>query len=339
MSVGVVYDPIYLKHDTGEHPENSKRLVAITEHLQKTGLWDKLTHLVPRPATEAEIRLVHTEAHIREVREMAESGGDHLDSDTPVSRDSYQAAIYAAGGMITAVEAVMDGAVGSAFGLVRPPGHHATRKWSMGFCLFNNIAIAAACALEKYRLKRILILDWDVHHGNGTQDIFQAQPKVNYFSLHQSPLYPGSGDMSEVGVGNTINIPLPPGSGDAEYIRAVEEVIIPAARRFKPQLMLVSAGYDAHWADHLANMQLSISGYAELFRRVKGLADELCQGRLAVALEGGYNLNALAGGVAVTFEILLGCNRIEDDLGPAPHAVSPDISSLIARLKTSHRLS
>jgi len=334
MKVGIVYNPVYLEHNTGEHPESKGRLEAIVRRLKESGLWEKLTHIAPRPAIVEELLHVHDEGHIRYVREMASSGGGNIDADTVVSARSYDAALYAAGGVERAVGAVMAGEVSSAFALVRPPGHHATRAQAMGFCLFNNVAVAAAHALDKYHLERVLILDFDVHHGNGTQDVFSREPRVHYISVHQSPLYPGSGGINETATGNMFNIPLPPGCGDAEYVCVYDEVVTPLAHRFAPRLILVSAGFDAHWADNLASMCLSISGYAQIARRIKALADELCEGRLVLGLEGGYNLEALAGAAKVVFDVLLGNQNIEDRLGPCPsRRRTPDINSLLGQVK------
>jgi acetoin utilization deacetylase AcuC-like enzyme len=340
VKVGVVYDPIYLGHDTGEHPENAQRLEAIVQRLKETGLWEKLIHIVPRPATLKELLRVHSESHIRSVKELAESGGGQIDADTVVSEHSYEAALYAAGGVESAVDAVMGGEVVYAFALVRPPGHHATRSQAMGFCLFNNVAVAAAHALDKYKLQRILILDFDVHHGNGTQDIFSNEPRVCYISVHQSPLYPGSGSMKERGAGNMFNVPIPPGCGDGEYERVYDEIVAPVTRRFKPEFILVSAGFDAHWAESLASMCLSISGYAQITRRIKALAHECCGGKVVFSLEGGYNLAALAGGVKAMLDVLMGNEKIEDKLGVCPPGEKlPDIAPLLARLKESYELS
>ncbi|MDO8567447.1 MAG: histone deacetylase, partial [Dehalococcoidales bacterium] len=197
MKVGYVYDPVYLEHDTGDHVENPRRLEAIMSRLEQSGLKSKLTAIKPRPATLEEIARVHDERHIKHVQEICEKGGGWLDADTVTSRESYNAAVYAAGGAIKATEVVMTGEVASAFALVRPPGHHATRVEAMGFCLFNNIAIAARYALDKLGLERILIIDFDVHHGNGTQEAFYDNPQVGYISTHQYPFYPGSGGIEE----------------------------------------------------------------------------------------------------------------------------------------------
>jgi acetoin utilization deacetylase AcuC-like enzyme len=286
---------------------------------------------------------VHHKQHISHVREVAQKGGGWLDADTVMSADSYKTALYAAGGAIRATEAVINGEVDSAFALVRPPGHHATSQQAMGFCLFNNVAIAAKYALAKYKLERILIIDFDVHHGNGTQEIFSDNPQVLYISTHEYPFYPGTGSRDETGSGTargtTVNIPLPAGCGDAEYRLAFEQIIVPATRRFKPQFILISAGYDAHWADGIATMQVSTTGIAQMVTIIKGLADELCNGRLVFTLEGGYNTTALAASVKATFEVLLGNTNIEDSLGQSPHRLdAPNITSLIKTIKEIHNL-
>ncbi|MFC1916505.1 histone deacetylase, partial [Chloroflexota bacterium] len=284
---------------------------------------------------------VHHEHYINYIREAAQKGDVWLDADTVMSPGSYDAALYAAGGAIKATEAIINGEVNSAFALVRPPGHHATSRQAMGFCLFNNIAIAAKYALT--RCECILIIDFDVHHGNGTQEAFYTDPQVVYISIHQYPHYPGTGSTEETGrgaaKGTTVNIPLPGGSGDTEYRQVFEQIVVPVARRFRPQLILVSAGYDAHWADQLAMMQVSTSGFAQMVKIIKALADELCGGRLVFTLEGGYDLTALAASVKATFEVLLGKTSIEDTLGPAQNRwATPDITALIKTIKEKHDL-
>jgi len=343
MAVGLVYDPIYLKHDTGEHVENARRLEIVISRLEETGLKQQLTLVKPRAASVEELALVHQRQHISHIQDVAKKGGGWLDADTVMSPESYEVALYAVGGAIRAMETVMDGEVNSAFALVRPPGHHATPWRAMGFCLFNNIAIAAEQALAKYKLERIIIIDFDVHHGNGTQEVFYERPEVMYISTHEYPFYPGTGSFEETGggaaTGATVNIPLPAGCGDSEYLQVFEQVIAPAARRFKPQLILVSAGYDAHWADGIAMMQVSVTGFAQMVRIIKGLADELCDGHLVFSLEGGYNLNALAASVKATFDVLLGNTKIDDLLGQSPHSFgAPNIDRLIRAIKEVHDL-
>jgi len=347
MGVGYVYDPVYLKHDTGTHVENSKRLVAVMNHLEETGLDKRLEHIKPRVATPEEITLVHSPDLVAQIQVMAKKGGGWIDADTVMSRDSYQVALWAAGGVLAALEVVMDGG-NPVFALVRPPGHHATHSKAMGFCLFNNLAIAARQALKKYDLERIVIIDFDVHHGNGTQDSFYEEPRVLYISTHESPLYPGTGSKEETGsgdaAGTTINIPLPAGSGDTEYTTAFEQIIAPAVRRFAPQMILVSAGYDPHWLERLSMMEVSVTGFARIVGIIRGLASELCPDRLIFSLEGGYPLDALAYSVGATFSVLLGDNEIEDPLGQPQAGFKmrgfrpPDIAPLIEDLKKLHNL-
>lgn len=343
MAVGYVYHPVYLKHDTGGHVENARRLEAIIAHLEQTGLKSQLTLIEPRAASVEEIALVHRREYIKEIEETAQRGGGWLDPDTVMSAGSYEAALYAAGGVIRAVEAVMAGEVANAFALVRPPGHHATPQRAMGFCLFNNIAIAARYALARYKLERILIIDFDVHHGNGTQEAFYDNPQVMYISTHEYPFYPGTGSIEEIGSGaaegTVINIPLSAGCGDSEYLKVFEQIIAPAAKRFKPQLIMVSAGSDLHWADPLALMEVSVGGFGQMVGIIKGLADELCDGRLVFTLEGGYNLNALAASVKATFDVLLGNTNIDDPLGESPRSFgAANIDRLITAVKEIHKL-
>ncbi len=347
MSVGYVYDPVYLEHDTGQHVENAQRLVAIMTCLEESGLKEQLDYIRPRAATADEVALVHSPELIARIQIMAKQGGGWLDSDTVMSAESHRAALYAAGGLIRATEVVLDGG-GSVFALVRPPGHHATSNQAMGFCLFNNVAIATRYVQSRYGLERVAIIDFDVHHGNGTQDIFYEEPRVLYISAHESPLYPGTGTMEETGSGDgkgtTINIPLPAGSGDHEYLHAFEQVVVPAVRRFAPQLVLVSAGYDPHWSERLAMMGVSVTGFARMTGVIKGLADELCDGRLVFALEGGYPLDSLAASVRATFDVLLGNPDVKDPLGQPPPGFKmrgfkpPDITSLIAQIEQLHNL-
>ena len=343
MNVGFVYDPIYLEHDTGSHPENASRLIKIVDHLKQTGTMKQLVPISPRAATVGELSAVHTPTYISDVESFAQGGGGFLDPDTVVSPASYNVALYAAGGLIEAVDAVMAGNVKSAFALVRPPGHHAVCWAAKGFCLFNNIAVAARYAIANYNLERILIADFDVHHGNGTQDTFYNDPHVLYFSTHQSPWYPGSGHIEETGdrdgKGTNVNVPLPAWCGDDEYLRVYDEVLVPVARRFRPQLVLVSAGYDAHWSDPLAQMQLSVTGFANVVHLLKGLAEELCDDLIVLTLEGGYNLDALAASTRANFDVLLGNPEILDPLGKPPGARSaPSIEALLEIVKGTHGL-
>ena len=343
MKAGLVYDPIYLEHDTGDHVENSQRLVATMSYLKETGIKKKLTCLPARPALLEELEMIHASEYVSYVKSKAEKGGGWLDPDTVMSPKSYEVALYAVGGVLAAVEAVMKGEVDNAFALVRPPGHHAIQDRAMGFCIFNNVAIAAKFALSKLNLSRVLIADFDVHHGNGTQDAFYADPKVLYFSTHQYPFYPGTGWMDETGTGEgegtTVNFPMTAGWGDEEYLRAFNEVLVPLARRFQPELILVSAGFDPHWADQLAMMRVSITCFAQLVMILKELAAELCQGRLVFTLEGGYNLQVVASSIKAVFDVLLGNSEIDDPLGKASMARKPEgFDEHIEAIKRIHHI-
>jgi acetoin utilization deacetylase AcuC-like enzyme len=341
--VGLVYDPIYLKHDTGAHVENSSRLVETVALLEKSKLMGKLVPIAPRAAILEELSLAHSQSHISRIRGSSARGGGWLDGDTYASPASYDVAIQAVGGVLNGLDAVMRAEINHAFALVRPPGHHATADEAMGFCLFNNIAIAAEYAKRKHNLDRILIADFDVHHGNGTQEIFYSDPKVLYFSTHEYPWYPGSGSIHENGSGDgkgfTVNVPLPAYCGDNEFLRAYKEILVPVAKRFQPQLILVSAGYDPHWADQLSMMQLTCSGFAGIVSIIKELADELCQGKLLLSLEGGYHLEALSHSIKATLEVLLGNTPGDDPLGKPRGAMAPpDIDSLLEEIKSTHKL-
>ncbi len=341
--VGLVYDPVYLEHDTGTHVENIQRLTTTLSLLEESQLKDDLVLLSPRPATVDELSMVHAKEYIAQVERKCESGGGWFDPDTVASPGSYKAAIYAAGGALIAVDAVMSKRTESAFALVRPPGHHATCWHAMGFCLFNNVAVAAKYALVNYDIERVLIVDFDVHHGNGTQDTFYADKNVLYFSTHQYPFYPGTGSIDDTGAregkGFTINIPLIAGWGDSEYQAVFEDILAPVAMRFQPQLILVSAGYDAHWADSIALMQLSVSGFARLVEILKLLADTLCQGNLVFTLEGGYHHQALSASILASLSILLGNKEITDPLGKQDSKImTTNFDNLIKTVKDKHQI-
>jgi len=342
MATGYVYDPLYLEHDLPDHLENAERLRAIWTELDASGL---IPLLLPLPAADVDLTLLRT-AHSEEYRwrlqQLAERGGGNLDADTYVTRRSYAAALRSAGGAIAAANAVLDGQVANAFALLRPPGHHARPDRGMGFCLFNNVALAAQSALQR-GLSRILIVDFDVHHGNGTQYAFYADDRVLYFSTHQYPHYPGTGHWRESGAGRgegyTVNVPLAPGVGDAGFRLVWNDLLFPIARRYRPELILVSAGYDAHWDDPLASMSLSLQGYVYLCRGLVQLAAELCAGRLVFALEGGYHLGVLAHGVANTMRTLLeqGDDQMRDHFGPYI-GTERDIGDYVAQLRAFFQL-
>jgi len=338
---GYVFHPLYLEHTLVGHPENHYRLLAIMDLLKKEGVLDRLKLIEPKPVPRELLQTVHAPRYIQLVEEMAKSGGGHLDLDTYMGPHSYDAALMAAGGTVEAVRAVLDGEVENAFALVRPPGHHATPMRGMGFCIFNNVAIAARYALGRKEVERVLIVDFDVHHGNGTQDIFYRDPSVLYFSTHQYPHYPGTGYITDIGEGEgygyTVNVPLRGWVGDEGFKAIFEEILVPIAQRYRPNLILVSAGFDSHWADPLASMLLSIRGYAELARILKSLAEELCQGRIVFVLEGGYKLEVLSHCVLNTFYILMGEEKVVDPLGPSPRPEQP-VNAIIQNLKEIHKL-
>ena len=306
-TVGLVYSGVYLEHDMGPgHPESPERLRALMKHLEETGLKGNLVDIEPSPAPLEWIEEIHAPEYVRFVREVCEKGGGLLDyGDTVANPKSYDAALLAAGGGLAAVDAVMNTAVDRVFCAVRPPGHHAEHDRAMGFCLFNNVAIAAAYLRKKHGIGRVLIVDWDVHHGNGTEHTFYDSPDVFYFSVHQYPHYPGTGAAGDQGAGegkgHTMNIPLPAGTGDEAYIGAFHDRLLPAAEEFRPEFVLISAGFDAHGADPLSAMQVTEDGYRRMTRMLCDLADGTAAGRVVSFLEGGYSLTAMprAAGVHV----------------------------------------
>ncbi|MGR3301125.1 MAG: histone deacetylase family protein [Candidatus Scalindua sp.] len=291
----VIYDDIYLKHDTGpNHPENATRIINTIEHLRSANLWQKLDIKKPRAATEEEVSAIHSTSQIEQVAEIASSGGGYLDPDTHVSPDSYEAALKAAGAPLTAIDLIMDKKADNAFCLVRPPGHHATPEKGMGFCLFNNVAIAAKYIQSRYSLDRIVIIDWDVHHGNGTQDAFYDDPSVMYFSMHRYPFYPGTGSAEETGkdsgAGFTINIPLSYNTEPQEYLKLFEDILEKRIKPFEPQFILISSGFDAYRLDPISGLSLETSDYNKLTKLTQNIAKDCCDGRIVSCLEGGYHL-------------------------------------------------
>ena len=301
--------PVFQGHDTGGHPENPRRLVAIEAELTRQGLLVGRPEVPFAPAPLAALERVHDPRYLDAIAKAAAAGGGWLDGDTMIGPDSWDVARLAAGAALAATDAVLAGQVLRAFCLVRPPGHHATPTRGMGFCLINNVAVAAAHALAQ-GLERVAIVDWDVHHGNGTQDAFYDSNHVLFCSVHQSPLYPGTGMAAERGEGQgegfTLNIPLRPGGDDLTYRHVFEDTILPAIRSYRPELILVSAGFDAHAADPLASMRLTESGFAWMAEQIAGLAADLCAGRLVALLEGGYDPGALGRCTAATLRALDG---------------------------------
>ena len=300
---GLVFDHVYLKHLSGNtgHPERPERLLAIWSALDKTGMLRTLYRIRPRRVTEEELELVHTPEYVAQVRQQLSdlNGVRQLSTgDTLCSHDSLEAAEFAAGGVLSAVDAVLDGRIKNAFAPVRPPGHHATPTRGMGFCIFNNVAIAARYLQRVHGLQRVLIVDWDYHHGNGTQDTFYEDGSVFYFSTHHYGAYPRTGSAEESGsgkgAGKIKNVPLPVGASDAQILAAFETQLVPAARAFKPDFILISAGFDPMRNDLLGQFDITPQGFGAITRVVVRLAEELCQGRVVSVLEGGYRLEGLA---------------------------------------------
>jgi acetoin utilization deacetylase AcuC-like enzyme len=300
--------PASLAHDTGAHPERAARLVAIEDELARHDWFGMERVEAPRVTTET-LTAVHPEAYVRGIEEICQSAppARAIDADTVVVEASYEAALRAAGGAVRLVDLLLSGAAPTGFSALRPPGHHAEPARAMGFCLFSNVAVAAQHALDVHGLERVLVLDWDVHHGNGTSAAFHASPNVLFVSLHESPLYPGTGPASDVGSGAgegfTVNLPVGAGADDAVYASLVEHVVAPLARAYEPQLVLVSAGFDAHRDDPLARIALSEEGFAAMAGTVRRLGAEL-EAPVAAVLEGGYDLRALAASTAATLRVL-----------------------------------
>lgn len=325
-------------HTSSRHPENKSRAAALHDLAVK--LVDaepgRFTALDPVEVDPARLEAVHSSRYVAALERFCRAGGGKIDLNTTVSAASYDVALLAAGGLLRGVDAVMAGEADSAFALVRPPGHHAVATGSEGFCLFNNVAVAAKHLLDHYGLERVLIVDWDVHHGNGTQDMFYNDPRVLFFSSHQYPLYPGSGRLAETGEGKgrgyNWNLPLPAGCGDEVLARAFDMLLEPAVEKFRPQFVLVSAGYDGHWRDPLGGLTLTGAGYAHLTGHLQALADTYCQGKMALTLEGGYDLTALTGAVEATLRVLAGDSpetaSQPDEAGPGPGGYSPELSLL-----------
>ena len=312
MPTALLTDSIFLTHNTGMgHPECAARLDFTLRNLCKCSWYSDLVQYSSIPAKTHWINEIHDANYIERIKVDCARGARHIDSpDVVVCLKSYSVAINAVGALLSLSDAVIAKEVDNAFALVRPPGHHAESDMAMGFCLFNSIAIAARYLQKKHKLMRILILDWDVHHGNGTQHIFEKDPSVFYISLHQFPYYPGSGALSETGIdagmGTTLNCPMSAGSGDMHYKQAFDEIIMPAARNFNPDAILLSAGFDAHHADPLANINLSTQSFIWMTQMMMELATDCCAGRIISVLEGGYNLDALAESVCAHVRVLSG---------------------------------
>ncbi len=315
---GIVKDTRYFNHETSVfHPESPKRLEAIYKMLEAADMKDKFTLIEPRPAANEDIAAVHEQWYIDAVAKTAGKAHTYLDPDTETSPESYETALLAAGGFDNAIDAVVEGKVQNAFAFVRPPGHHAEADRAAGFCLFNNVAIGALHAIRKYQMKRVLIVDWDLHHGNGTQHSFYDDPRIIYFSTHQYPYYPGTGSVQEIGrgagKGYTINVPLRTGPGDNEYLKIFRTILKPVALEFKPDIVLLSAGFDIYFKDPLGGMKVTPRGFACLARVLLDVADACCGGRFAVTLEGGYHIGGLTDSCKTVLNEMLGDTRVSEE--------------------------
>ncbi len=344
MSTCLVFAP-GAAHTWPDHPENATRTQAIQDYLRADGIWQQVMHVPAVSASDEQLMCVHAPRLLHSLQQMAGEGGGVIGGDTYVTDASYDLALLAAGGCCVAVDSIMTGRCQNGLALVRPPGHHAGQTQVSGFCLINNVAVAARHAQTRYGLRRVLILDFDVHHGNGTQEIFYEDPSVLFISLHlYLPLYfyPGTGAAHETGrgrgLGYTLNVPLPVYVGDAGYQRLFADVVLPQIAAFQPELMLISAGFDAHWADPLSASGLTLTGYAQMVHTLLQAADQYCQGRILFVLEGGYLLQALTVGVRNLLYALTGRQQVKDPLGPLPHPEA-DVTQLVAELRQRHLLS
>ncbi len=317
-NTGIVKDRRYLRHGSEwTHPETPQRLVSIYEMLDNPDMAWKFTGIEARHATREELARVHRPSFIDFIAGTEGKSMTMLDPDTVATAETYDTARLAAGGVMNAIDSVVSGETDNAFALVRPPGHHAQPAEAAGFCIFNNIAVGARHALARWNMERILIVDWDLHHGNGTAEIFYEDRQVLYFSTHQSPGYPGTGGLEETGKGAgkgfTINVPLRSGADDACYVRVFQNLLEPVARRFRPEIILVSAGFDIYIGDPLGEMKVTPEGFACLTRILLNLADECCNGRLVIVLEGGYNIQGLTKSVRAVLLELLGETQVTQE--------------------------
>ncbi len=344
MTTAYITHPLYADHDYPGHPENAGRIRAVWRELESSGLTARMLNISPKEVTDAQILTVHSERYLDRFGWVAlQEVPVFFDPDTYALPETPQIARLAAGGIVAAVDAVMTGTAHNAMACVRPPGHHALIGSPMGFCLLGNVPIAVRHAQNAYGLKRVLIVDYDVHHGNGTQDMFYNDGSVLFISSHQFPFYPGTGAAEEIGAGPgrgyTMNLTLPAGVGDKGFTQLYEDVIWPAARRFQPELIIVSAGFDAHWRDPLGGLTLTNTGYAHLTRELIRMAEELCGGKIVFAMEGGYDQEALAAGWRNIAHALLGDKTVFDPIGQRknPHD-EPDIRPLIEYLSQLHTI-
>jgi len=335
---GIVKDQRYLRHDAGDgHPESPQRLQETYAMLATVDMAGKFLEIPPRYATHDEIAMIHSSSYVDMVADTAGKSFVALDPDTTTTAESYDVAKLAVGGLFSAIDSVVSGAVDNAFALIRPPGHHAGKGNAAGFCIFNNVAIGAMHAILQHKLHRILIVDWDLHHGNGTQEQFYGNKNILYFSTHQYPYYPGTGALEEIGtgaaIGFTINVPLRTGTDNSQYVKIYRKLLCPVAMKFNPELVLISAGFDTYYLDPLGGMKVTPAGFAHLTRILMDIADQCCGGKLVMTLEGGYHTGGLAESVkAVLLEMRDDTRTSEQDLANMEKQADSRIDPLIKRV-------
>ena len=342
-ATGIVKDNRYLRHETGHyHPESPKRLEAVYKMLESPEMAGKFVEVKPRVALDEEIETIHKHSYVKMIAQSAGKDHTYLDPDTEASAESYEVAKLAVGGFLNCIDGIVKGDLRNAFACVRPPGHHAEENRAAGFCIFNNVAIGAMHAIKVHGMKRVLIVDWDLHHGNGTQKSFYEDPRVVYFSTHQYPYYPGTGGLQEIGRGDgqgfTVNVPLKSGPGNAEYLRIFRRVLQPVAFEYMPEIVLLSAGFDIYFRDPLGGMKVTPAGFGMLARVLMDIADACCGGRFAAVLEGGYHLGGLTEGIKSVLDEMCGATRVtEADLqrveSEADASVNRTIESVIGQIK------
>ncbi len=345
MTTAYVTHPRYVEHDLAGHPEHAGRIRSVWTQMETSGLARRVKLLEAEPVAEEWVQSVHTRDYVELLRWIDDTRQQrvHLDADTYAGPNAYEIARLSAGGVVMAVDEVLSGRAQNGLAAVRPPGHHAMPNQAMGFCILGNVPIATRYGQKTHGVERVMIVDYDVHHGNGTEAMFYEDPGVLFISTHQSPFYPGTGAVTDIGRGEgkgfTINIPLTAGHGDQSYRALYERILWPAAERFKPELVLVSAGFDSHWIDPIAGMRLSLMGYAHLTRELIRMAHQFCGGKIVFAMEGGYNLEALSHGIVNIIHALLGEETVSDPLGPPRNdRPEPDVQPLIDKLKQIHGL-
>jgi len=343
MATGILYHDSFTRHTYPGHPENHQRVQAIMRQLKhEDKVLEKLTPIEAREASADDICIGHSADYIAEVQSVSQRGGGMLDADTYMNEFSYEAAARAVGGTLDMISKIVSNELSNGFALTRPPGHHARRQRGSGFCIFNTVAVAALALRSLHNVERVAILDFDVHHGNGTQAIVEEEPAILYISSHQYPFYPMTGALNSIGSkaakGTKINLPLPEGTGDEGFQKIYKEIVFPALERFSPDFLLVSAGFDAHFQDPLAGLNITLTTYHWLATQLFTLAQKICQGRLIYCLEGGYNRKVLAFAVSDIFRTLLGDSpAFEDKIGRVSGR-EPDLSELISTLKALHSL-